>query len=781
MPARLVELPPRGREPIDPRKVGHFTTLTMPAPYADARPLAADLCAAEPIHTPSSIQPHGVILVVEIVSGLVRHAAGEAQHRLGAAWQDQPLASLLGSAVAARILALADLKGGEPSASFVTGKPPVHGGYMGRFMPAGCAEPARHLDVSAHLCGGWIIVELEAADHEAVPASFLLNSLEAACSGFERAGSLATLCNAAAAAFGSLTGFERVMIYQFGEDAAGQVLAESILPQSDASAEQLPSFLHHHFPASDIPSQARALYLRNPIRVIPDVDYWAAALQPAWTDAAPLDMSDCSLRSVSPIHLQYLANMGVAASASVSIIRDGALWGLVACHHRTPRSLTYNERAACRLLAGSLERQIGLLEQARGFRERLRLRAFEEEIVTALTRDGAMEAGLSRQIAETGRMMYGDGAAVLYGDTLFTSGACPGADDLRALAAWLTGGDAAARASREPVFATNNLAASYPPAASFMSICSGLLSVTVSEDPLWLLLWFRAGQVQKVTWAGYPHKEPSDEPDLPLRPRASFAAWQETVHGLARPWSQLKQDAAAHLRIGLLNAQQVIRERDLNRHLARVLQDKDALLQQNDFLIGEVNHRVQNSLQLVASFLSLRSRSSTNTELNDALDEARRRLRAVALVHRRLYRGDQLRSVDAARYIEDLCADEVAFMGGDWTPHLSLKLASVSISTDKAVNLGLVLTELMINCNKHAYGGEAGPIEVELVDDRTNLNLVVADRGVGHSFTEGANRERGYGSRIIAGLIRQLGGTISHSDNCPGLRTCITMPAADTA
>ena len=164
-------------------------------------------------------------------------------------------------------------------------------------------------------------------------------------------------------------------------------------------------------------------------------------------------------------------------------------------------------------------------------------------------------------------------------------------------------------------------------------------------------------------------------------------------------------------------------------------------------------------------------RTSESGELQAALDEARRRLSAVALVHRRLFRGDQIETVDAARYMEELCADTMSFMGDDWAKHLSLDLSPVLISTDRAVTLGLVLTELLINANKYAYAGVAGPIEIRLIDDRTHIHLIVADKDVG----EVSSRE-GFGSRIMEALIGQLGGELTYGDNDPGLHTTIKIP-----
>jgi chemotaxis family two-component system sensor kinase Cph1 len=217
--------------------------------------------------------------------------------------------------------------------------------------------------------------------------------------------------------------------------------------------------------------------------------------------------------------------------------------------------------------------------------------------------------------------------------------------------------------------------------------------------------------------------------------------------------------------------QQNRRVRELNQQLTKILQDKDLLLRQKEFLIGEVNHRVQNSLQLVSSFLGMQARASEDPDLHAALEEARRRLTAVAVVHRRLYRGDKIEVVDAARYIEELCADTFLFMGQDWAEHLTLNLSPVLISTDRAVSLGLVLTELMINSNKHAYGGAAGPIEIQLFEDRTHLGLVVSDKGVGKTSSR-----TGFGSRIMEGLVTQLGGKLTYGDNRPGLRITVTMP-----
>jgi chemotaxis family two-component system sensor kinase Cph1 len=704
-------------------------------------PVELNSCDSEPIHLPGSIQPRGMMLVAEQGNLRIRYVAGGIEQQLGVAdWEDQPLAGLLGPELTAKI------------SEFTA--PGANGGYVGRLETL----TGRSLEVSAHLSAPYIIVELEPATSEDLSTALVLDRLAAAASGFEHAVSLTALCEKAALVFRVLTGFDRVMIYRFLDDDAGKVIAES-------KRDDMHAFMNHHFPASDIPRQARALYVRNLIRVISDVTYEPALLRPDWAEAAPLDMSDSSLRSVSPVHLQYLRNMGVGASASISIVKDGILWGLIACHNETPRSLTYAVRAACRSLAGSLGQQIKAKDEAEGYRQRIRLRGFEDDIVALFSREGALDQTLSNHLAVIGRMMDADGVAILRAHELVTGGVCPSNSDIEALAAWLV------THALEPVFSTDQLSSTYPPALEFHARGSGVLTVTLSLDEPWFLFWFRVEQSEVVNWAGNPHKSRSLSPGESLTPRSSFEAWREIVSGRARAWTLPEIDAANRLRVTLLDIQQNRRVRALNIQLTTILQDKDLLLQKNEFLIGEVNHRIQNSLQLVSSFLSLQARASDNPDLHAALEEARRRLIAVALVHRRLYRGEQANVVDAARYIEDLCADTISFMGRDWAQHLALDLSPIMISTDLAVPLSLVLTELMINCNKYAYGGEPGPIEIRLSGDRTHLHLVVADKGHGNSSTA-----KGFGSRVIDGLIGQLGGKLTASDNKPGLRTVITIP-----
>jgi two-component system, chemotaxis family, sensor kinase Cph1 len=698
-------------------------------------------CDLEPIHIPGSIQPHGVMLVAESASLIVRHIAGDAAKLLGIdAGVNRPLAAFVGQAkaqMAERITKTATKR------AFI-----------------GAVEKADRtgINITSHLTSGYLILELEPKVGPEKSSAELLGALEAASAAFDQAATLQALCDAAAIEFRKLTGYDRVMVYRFLDDAAGAVLAEDRHPD-------LHSFMNHHFPASDIPQQARALYIRNLLRVIPDVNYVAAVLQPEWSASVPLDMSDSILRSVSPVHLQYLRNMGVAASASISIVKDGVLWGLIACHNETPRVIPYDVRAACRTLAGNLARQIKTREETDAYRERLRIRGSEDETIALLSRAGALDEEIEHHLDELSRLLSGDGFAVVRGNKVSLMGSCPTEAEVSKLAAWLVG------KSAETIFASNRLATVYPAAKSFEGVAAGVLALLLSAEEPWLLIWFRAEEIQIVNWAGNPHKAVDLKPGEILNPRTSFEAWQETIRGRARRWTLVEMEAAARIRHDLIEVRQNYRLKEVNRQLTETVAEKNLLLDQKEFLIGEVNHRVQNSLQLVSGFLSFQARESGDAEFAAAVEEARRRIMAVSLLHRSLYRGDQIGVTDGGRYIEELCENLIASIGAQWKPYFSLRLGPVMLPIDRVIPLGLVVTELVINIAKYAYDGVAGPVEIGFSEHASKFHLVVADKGTGRT-----SARRGFGTRMMTALVTQLGGELAFEDNEPGLRVMLSAP-----
>lgn len=481
-------------------------------------------CEREPIHVPGAIQPHGVLLVLDRNTLQVRQLAGDTKAFLGIEQQDclnNTLDAALG--VDGRDLVAARLR-----------LPPTSD-YVGTVMtPAGM-----QLNMLLHIQPELAIVELEATSAQ-INREDDLASLQSAVDGFERAHNMRDLCRRAAQEFRRITQFNRVMVYRFGTDSTGTVIAED-------SDGRLPSLLNHHFPASDIPRQARQLYMRNRVRVIPDAAYRSMPLVPGDIcpiTSAPLDMSDCILRSVSPIHLEYMKNMDTMASMSAALIRDGALWGMVIGHHQTARPIPIRMRATCRILAGLLSQQIAARQDAEEYEEQIQLRSREDAFLLAVSEAASTESGLEDNLALLREMLPADGLALRLGDRMLVNGRTPPQEAIAGLVRWLAGERIAEG------FVSHHLAQEYPDAAAQAETASGLLALSLpggtADD---MILWFRSERIAVINWAGNPHK--ATDASGRLNPRKSFDMWQETVRQQSLPWSIQEQDAARRVTTSL--------------------------------------------------------------------------------------------------------------------------------------------------------------------------------------------------------------------------------------
>ncbi|MBA2635521.1 MAG: diguanylate cyclase [Sphingomonas sp.] len=472
-------------------------------------------CDLEPIHIPGSIQPHGVLLAFDRNRERLVQWAGDCEDIL----RLRPTPGL-----GARDLFGTGLDELLQGRLLVVGREPVHVGSIARLG-------GQQLSVSAHRTRRLIIIELE-VEGEAASAIETLERVRAISDGIAAMATLDRACDAAAAHVRAVSGFDRVMVYKFMPDASGSVVAES-------RASSAMSFLGHRFPASDIPAQARALYTRNLLRVIVDVGYSPVPLEPAGGEA--LDMSNCLLRSVSPAHIQYLTNMGARASMSVSVIVDGALWGLIACHHSQARRVSADARLLCRHVGTTLSAFIQVNSIVEGERTRAAHSTALEDVLSLLRSSGDPELALRSSAAQLLSLVSCGGVALLArGALVATAGRVPGELDLR----WLA--EIAERATRgTESYATDSLGQDYPEATRLAADASGLLAVRIDGWRQLMVLWLRPEQVEEIAWAGNPHSESqSSEQSRPLTPRRSFATWRETVQGRSRPWSEAEVKAA---------------------------------------------------------------------------------------------------------------------------------------------------------------------------------------------------------------------------------------------
>ena len=500
----------------------------------------ADLtnCERELIHLAASVQPHGALLVLQEPALRIVQLSDNVQRVLGAA-PDRLLGRTLaelGGDIDTRVRGLA--RGPE-----MTEPAPLHcrlrlDGQLHDFE--GTVHRAR---------SDLLIVEVEpigdgsaSADTVAHDPAQLVDLLSAAVQRFSTTTSIGALADSVVRSFREMLGYDRVMVYKFDPDGHGKIIAEARDPR-------LESLLGHHYPASDIPQRARELYLRNRLRVLVDVHNAPSMLVPRLVPGtdADLDMSMCYLRSMSPMHLQYLKNMGVTATLVVSLVREGRLWGLIACHHDSARNVRFAVRSAADLLAEVVSTRIAAIENYAHAQGAIQVRRLEQRLVEATSTDGDWRLALFRNPRNLLQPLDATGAALFHDGELLTAGEVPSTAELRSLLAWIE------TRPGDGFFSCTSVARANSSLDSLTPTASGVLAVRLSASRSDYLVWFRKEQLLSVTWAGNPAKPLATDDPRELSPRRSFAAWSEIVRGSAVPWTNGELSLARSFRAALID------------------------------------------------------------------------------------------------------------------------------------------------------------------------------------------------------------------------------------
>ncbi len=471
----------------------------------------ADLsnCEREQIQLPGSIQPHGALLVVREPDYVIIQASVNAVTFIGSD------SDILGCKVEQ-----------IPGNLYERIKPHLNEPLHTIPIAVRCriGDPGSDYDILLHRPPeGGLVIELEPAGNPVDLSMHVENAIQK----IVNASSLRVLCDETARIFEELTGYDRVMVYRFDDQGHGEIFSEQRKPELEA-------FLGNRYPASDIPQIARRLYERNRVRLLFDVGYTPAPLIPRLSPLTgrDLDMSLCFLRSHSPIHVQYLKNMGVCATLVVSLMVGGRLWGLIACHHYVPRFVHFEVRAVCELLAEAVGTRIAALESFIQAQSELTVRRIEQRMIEAISRDGDWRSALFDGTQSLLLPVGATGAALIYDGQVFSSGDVPSTHDIRAIASWLD------KKPRESVTATASLGLDVEEFAPLIGVASGLLATPLSSSPGDYLIWFRPERIRTVTWGGDPYKpmivgnDPSE-----LSPRRSFAQWHQLVEGTSDPWT----------------------------------------------------------------------------------------------------------------------------------------------------------------------------------------------------------------------------------------------------
>ena len=710
-------------------------------------------CADEPIRFPGAIQPHGALLtlrepdlqIVQVSANVASLFNHPPETLLG-----QPLDTLLGADNARTVQQIAS------QLNFIDA-PALHVTLNGN-----------EFEGLLHRHQGVLVLEFEPRYEHFQPKSVngRASNLGKMLQHLQSAKTLQALYEISVSEIQAMTGYDRVLIYRFEEEGHGQVIAE-------ASAPSMELFNGLFFPASDIPEQARELYRTNWLRIIPNADYEPVPLLPKLhpDTGQPLDLSFATLRSVSPIHCQYMKNMGVLSSMSISLMKGDKLWGLISCGNREPLHVPNDLRTTCQTIGQVLSLQISAMEALDISRQR------EEKVEALDTLNQAMSAsadtvfdGLAQCPQVLMDLVLAGGVAIIEGQQLHRYGNCPEPAQIRALHKWL-------QDTGQPVFASHHLSAVYPPAADYQPVASGVLAMSLPKPVDNGVLWFRPEVKENIQWSGDPQKplalEKSDA-GLRLRPRTSFEIWKVEMAGISTKWSSGDRFAANDLRRSAL-------ENDLAR---QVLREQQAV-RARDELVAVVSHDLRNPMTVISMLCGMMQKAfssdgaHTSRRISSAIDTMQQ---AAARMNVLLEDLLDTSKIEAGRYtvkpvpldVSQILEEAYALLA----PLAQEKGVDLSFNAEPGLQINAdperlfqVLSNLIGNAIK--FTPRQGKIGISAMSNGEEIVFAVRDSGEGiapdqlpHVFdrywtlTENNPTGSGLGLYITQGIVKAHGGRI---------------------
>ncbi|MFK7699702.1 ATP-binding protein [Pseudomonas caspiana] len=710
-------------------------------------------CDHEPIQIPGAIQPHGVLVVVNESTWIVQQLSANAEALFGRPASElagKDLETVLGTAEAQHIRSASNASS------------------LDEINPFSLSYGGALLDCAVHRHDGLLMLEIEnPGELPSASVQQLDRGLARTLRRLQGAKSLAELYEISVREIQALTGYDRVLIYRFEEEGHGQVIAEASSPGMDI-------YNGLFFPASDIPSQARELYRLNWLRIIPDARYMPVPLVPLLRPDTlmPLDMTHSLLRSVSPIHCQYMKNMGVLSSMSISLLKGDRLWGLISCGNRQPLLVPHGLRASCQTIGQVLSMQISALEEAEVVHQRKKKEALLTELADTMRR--ATDQDVLEALAQRPECLMtltdASGVALLVEERLHTWGNCPNDEQIQALYGWV---------KQQPagIYESSSLSEVFPGAREYQDVASGLLSFTLPKPVDNAVLWFRPEAKESVNWSGDPSK-PMELSDTGagsrLEPRKSFEIWKEQVDGKAHRWSSGDLFAAADLRRSAL-------ETDLAR---QVLREQEAVRARDD-LVAVVSHDLRSPMTVIVMQCGMMQRligadsGPSSKRVNSAIDTMQRATTRMTNLLEDLLDTSK---IEAGRYsitAQPMDVSQIFEESYSLLAPLALnKFVEVSFVSEPELHISAdperlfqVLSNLVGNAIK--FTPKEGSVTVKAVKDGGYARFSVTDTGAGiapthipHVFErywrirQGNPSGTGLGLYISMGIIKAHGGDL---------------------
>jgi len=670
-------------------------------------------CDREPIHIPGKVQSHGFLVAVNTERHIITYISENIRPfitREPASLLDAPVENL------EQDLAITGL--------------PLHFSQMLRLAnnktsgetinPFGLKLGGKAYNLIVSPSGNEQVMEFE--PETADGTLDLQKTIGRSVSGILSNKQLNPLLQNAALEIKNIIRYDRVMIYKFHEDGHGEVVSE-------AKNEDLAPFFGLHYPASDIPKQARELYKINLVRLIADVDSESSGIITHKGENEPLDLTHSELRAVSPIHIQYLKNMGVASSFSISIIVNNELWGLIACHNLTPRFISYKVRDASKIIGQILSSAIELRQEEESIHASEAWRSAVDKLIGYVEKEDDLISALTGHAVTIKDVIAASGAVLVFDNKITQLGTTPDKDQIENIINWFI------LNMDDTLYSSHRFPQIFQPANHYSRIASGILVCMLSRELKELIIWFKPEKIEEINWAGNPEKPNFGQQDglLAISPRKSFQSYREIIRNTAEKWSNAEIASVIKIREQIIytinrKANQI---RLLNERLTKAYEELDTFSY-------TVSHDLRSPLSSIKSYAALLTDGNYDLDDKDRMkmlerivfcaDKMNHQIKEILRYSKMGRMEVVVTPVDMKALLEEIRTEVINDLkAGDHEIHFG---DTPSFQGD-AVMINQVFTNLINNAVKYSARAARPKVIVEGLKKDNEVVYSISDNGIG--------------------------------------------------